>query len=84
LIGSLALLGVIGSLVGKYTQKKSLPVKVLQSFSIYDNLNKIITVSKDVENKNLLFLNGARVISILWIVYGHDVWFRFSTIRNWT
>lgn len=24
-----------------------------------------------------------RVISIFWIVFGHDMWFRFMNIRNW-
>jgi peptidoglycan/LPS O-acetylase OafA/YrhL len=28
-------------------------------------------------------LNGLRVFSILWIVYGHDEFFRFMNIRNW-
>ncbi len=24
-----------------------------------------------------------RVLSIFWIVFGHDLWFRFMNIRNW-
>jgi hypothetical protein len=84
LLGALILVGVIGSIVSKLTQSQSLPVKVLQAFSIYDNLAKIITIPKQTENENLLFLNGARVLSIFWIVFGHDTWFRFMNIKNWT
>jgi hypothetical protein len=84
LIGTLVLLGVIGSIVSKITQSQSVPVKVLQAFSIYDNLAKIITIPKHSENENLLFLNGARVLSIFWIVLGHDTWFKFMNVKNWT
>jgi hypothetical protein len=42
----LILLGIIGSVIGKVTQSESLPVKVLQAFSIYDNLAKIVTIPK--------------------------------------
>lgn len=24
-----------------------------------------------------------RVLSILWIIFGHDMWFRFMNIKNW-
>ena len=44
---------------------------------------KIIIVPKTTENDNLLFLNGMRVLSIFWIVFGHDMWFRFMNIKNW-
>jgi hypothetical protein len=84
LLGFLVLLGVLGSLVGKFTQSQSVPVRVMQAFSIYDNLAKIISIPKRTENENLLFLNGARVLSIFWIVFGHDTWFRFMNIKNWT
>lgn len=84
LLGALILVGVIGSIVSKITQSQSLPVRVFQAFSIYDNLAKIITIPKQTENENLLFLNGARVLSIFWIVFGHDTWFRFMNIKNWT
>lgn len=80
----LVLLGVLGSIVGKVTQSESVGVRVLQSFSIYDNLLKIVSIPKHVDNDNLLFLNGARVLSIFWIVFGHDAWFRFMNIKNWT
>lgn len=44
---------------------------------------KIILIPKTVDNDNLLFLNGMRVVSIFWIVFGHDMWFRFMNIKNW-
>lgn len=81
---ALVVVGVMGSLIGKITQSQSLGVKVLQSFSLYDNVLKIVTIPKSTEYENLLFLNGARVLSIFWIVLGHDQWFRFMNIKNWT
>jgi len=44
------LLGVAGSIVSKFTQSQSVPVRVMQAFSIYDNLGKIITIPKQTEN----------------------------------
>lgn len=41
----LATLGVLGSIVPRMTEAKSLPVKVLKSFSFYDNFAKIIDMS---------------------------------------
>lgn len=38
---------------------------------------------KSPENGNLQILNGMRVLSIFWIVFGHDMWFRFMNIKNW-
>jgi len=60
-----------------------MPIRVIKSFSFYDNFAKIIVVPKTTENENLLFLNGTRVLSIFWIVFGHDMWFRFMNIKNW-
>ena len=40
-------------------------------------------MSGKAENENLLILNGMRVLSIFWIVFGHDMWFRFMNIKNW-
>ncbi len=59
-------------------------MRILKSFSLADNLLKIVSISKQHDNDNLLFLNGARVLSIFWIIYGHDQWFRLSNIKNWT
>jgi len=56
---------------------------VIKCFSFYDNFLKIITIPKAVDNDNLSFLNGMRVLSIFWIIFGHDMWFRFMSIRNW-
>ncbi len=28
-------------------------------------------------------MNGLRIFSIFWIVFGHDMWFRFMNIKNW-
>ena len=50
LLGSLILVGVIGSIVSKVTQSQSMPIKVLQAFSLYDNFAKIITIPKHTEN----------------------------------
>ena len=84
LLSLLALFGVVGSILSKVApESKALPIKVLKSFSLYDNFLKIIVVPKAAENENLLFLNGMRVFSIFWIVLGHDLWFRFMNIRNW-
>jgi hypothetical protein len=82
--GFLIFLGIIGSLASKVApESRALPIKVVKAFSFYDNFMKIIIVPKTTENDNLLFLNGMRVISIFWIVFGHDMWFRFMNIRNW-
>lgn len=83
-LGFLVLLGIIGSLLPKITQSQSLGVKVVQAFSITENLGKILAIPKHVENDNLLILNGMRVLSIFWIVFGHDSWFRFTNLKNWT
>ena len=32
---------------------------------------------------NLLFLNGLRVLSMCWIIFGHDQWMRFMNLKNW-
>lgn len=40
-------------------------------------------VGSSHENENLLFLNGMRVISIYWIVFGHGMWFTIMNIKNW-
>lgn len=76
-------LGVAGSIVPKMTESNSMAVKCLGAFSFYDNFLKIVTVPKTNENENLLFLNGMRILSIFWIVFGHDMWFRFMNIKNW-
>lgn len=84
LLSVLTLFGIVGSVVSKVApESKALPMKVLKSFSFYDNFMKIIVVPKTVDNENLLFLNGMRVLSIFWIVFGHDLWFRFMNMRNW-
>ena len=28
-------------------------------------------------------MNGLRVVSICWIIFGHDQWFRYMNLRNW-
>lgn len=48
-LGFLVFLGIVGSLVSKVApESRALPVKVLKSFSFYDNLMKIIVVPKAV------------------------------------
>lgn len=84
LISFLILIGIIGSLIGRFTKSEAKPIRVLKSFSFADNFMKIITISQQTDNENLLFLNGARVLSIFWIIFGHDQWFRLSNIKNWT
>ena len=76
-------LGVLGSIIPSCTESQSLPIKVIKSFSLSHNFQKIIDMSSSSENQNLLFLNGMRVLSIIWIVFGHDMWFRFMNIKNW-
>ena len=58
--------------------------KVVKCFSFYDNAIKIISIPKSHDNENLLFLNGVKVLSIFWVIYGHDQWFRLAFIKNWT
>ncbi len=49
--GLLILLGIIGSLVSKVApESRSLPIRVIKTFSFYDNLMKIIVVPKTTEN----------------------------------
>jgi len=83
LFAFLIILGIAGSFASKVSDSNSVPVRVIKSFSFYDNLSKILIVPKTSENDNLLFLNGTRVLSIFWIVFGHDMWFRFMNIKNW-
>ena len=42
----LVLLGVVGSVVSLVTKSESKPVRILKSFSIYDNFMKIVTIPK--------------------------------------
>ena len=48
LLGFLVLLGIVGSLLPKITQSQSLGVKVVQAFSITENLGKILAIPKHV------------------------------------
>ena len=82
LLGFICLLGIAGSFLTKASSSNSLPVKIVKCFSFTQNFGKIVAVSKS-ENENLLILNGMRVLSIFWIVFGHDMWFRFMNIKNW-
>lgn len=84
LFSLLILLGLIGSIVSQVSKSEAKSIRILKSFSIKDNLLKIISIPAHNDNENLLFLNGARVLSIFWIIYGHDQWFRLSNIKNWT
>lgn len=77
------ILGIGGSIIPKMTDAENTGLKIIKSFSFVDNFSKIIMVPKTTENDNLLFLNGVRVLSIFWIVFGHDMWFRFMNIKNW-
>ena len=83
LISVIIILGIAGSIIPKVTDTENTGLKIIRSFSFVDNFSKIIIVPKATENDNLLFLNGVRVLSIFWIVFGHDMWFRFMNIKNW-
>ena len=83
LIFTLVTLGIVGSFISSITSSEAIPVRVVKAFSFWDNFKKIIIVPATTENENLLFLNGMRVLSIFWIVFGHDMWFRFMNIKNW-
>ncbi len=56
--------------------------KFLRCFSFRDNFVKIMS-TKEPENANLTFLNGVRVLSVLWIVFAHGNWLRIMNVRNW-
>lgn len=46
-LGFLVFLGILGSFASKVApESKALPIKVLKSFSFYDNFMKIIVVTK--------------------------------------
>ena len=82
-IAFLVCLGIAGTVLHRCTKKNTLLIKVVKCFSLYDNLKKIYTIPRTVDNDNLLFLNGMRVLSIFWIAFGHDTWFNFMFIKNW-
>lgn len=84
LFALLIFLGLVGSIVSQVSKSEAKSIRILKSFSIKDNLLKIVSIPKQNENENLLFLNGIRVLSVFWIIYGHDQWFRLSNIKNWT
>ena len=43
-------MGVAGSLIGRFTNSNTVVVKVVKCFSLYDNVKKIITIPRTVEN----------------------------------
>lgn len=43
-------LGVVGSFISKITSSEAKPIRMIKSFSFYDNLLKIITIPKQHEN----------------------------------
>jgi hypothetical protein len=43
-----------------------------------DNINRVTAVKESVGDlKNLDIFNGIRVLSIFWVIYGHDYFIRF-------
>lgn len=43
-------LGVVGSFISKITNSEAKPIRMIKSFSFYDNLLKIITIPKQHEH----------------------------------
>jgi hypothetical protein len=40
----LVILGIVGSLVSKFSQGKGIVIKIMKSFSLVDNVTKIVTI----------------------------------------
>lgn len=46
----ITVLGIAGSIIPKFTNSNTMPMKILKCFSFSDNFSKIVTVSKSTEN----------------------------------
>ncbi|XP_052271263.1 nose resistant to fluoxetine protein 6-like [Dreissena polymorpha] len=55
-------------------------LKVLQSFSIFNNTRKLM--STETANGPLACLNGLRVISMWWVIQGHTYGFTTLVLKN--
>ncbi|XP_055842814.1 nose resistant to fluoxetine protein 6-like [Episyrphus balteatus] len=53
--------------------QKSTPIPVLLAFSVLTNGKKLFTINTKSSPNNIDCLTGVRVITMLWIVYGHTV-----------
>lgn len=63
---------------------ESLSAKILKCWAVQDNFNDLIKPPRsEKHDSNLDILNGARVLSIMWVMLGHEYGFRLLYTSNY-
>ncbi|CAL4067284.1 unnamed protein product [Meganyctiphanes norvegica] len=85
LIGFLVVLGAVVDLTINYLGKQELrkgPVRYLLVFSGYTNMSKIFHINTKESPTSIACLHGMRVLSMTWVIWGHQWAFTLSYREN--
>nr|XP_027223930.1 uncharacterized protein LOC113816112 [Penaeus vannamei] len=83
ILGALMLGGAFADwLIGENQELREGPLRFLLVFSVSSNLKKIFQINNKPSPSVISCLQGMRVLSMTWIVWGHAAGVKFSVTKN--